>query len=141
MRLALVSGAPGSPRQHHRARLLAPQHQRVHGGLQRRCGGTATLVCVSLIVCPLSSRTSHTCFSSLASVLSRVFCSVLSVLVLFSTGKGPLIQCPSSYFSHVSVFVPFLSSTSIFTSSTLCLSRLFVHSPPLSVHADITRGQ
>lgn len=40
-RVAHVAGAPGpAPRQHHGARVLAPQHQRVHGGLQRRCGGT-----------------------------------------------------------------------------------------------------
>lgn len=37
--LALVAGATGSPRKHHRARLLAPQHQRVNGGLQCCCGG------------------------------------------------------------------------------------------------------
>lgn len=40
-RLTHLAGAPGPPpRQHHGARVLAPQHQRVHGGLQRGRGGT-----------------------------------------------------------------------------------------------------
>lgn len=61
MRLPLVPGAPGPPWQHHRARLLAPQHQRVHGGLQRGCGGTgwapAPLLPHTHTLCvPLESR-------------------------------------------------------------------------------------
>lgn len=37
--LALLPGASRSPWQHHCARLLASQHQRVNGGLQCCCGG------------------------------------------------------------------------------------------------------
>lgn len=40
--VAHLAGAPSpAPRQHHGARMLAPQHQRVHGGLQRGGGGRA----------------------------------------------------------------------------------------------------
>lgn len=111
VRLPFVPRASESPRQHHRARLLASQHQRVHGGLQHCRRGSSLGVCLFLPV-----------VSHVESVLVLNLCH-LSWSSFFVLSVSYVCVRVPSVFTYLSPLAPSLH--------LLCLSA----------HTGLTRGQ